>query len=300
MLWGLRHVMFMASLLSPLVQTGAASFAVCITGGSRTFSSAVVAKNIKSQLVDALPGHVDVLVVFPVEELSGSAQLQASLQILAPLYVAFYSELGYDDKCARAQLSAPSSAANFFSQWSKVQVCYEAMRTHELVTGVRYDFFVRVRPDLFFFANVSTWLQLSDTVIQAGEMLWLGGSCSTGVPINDHFAVVPRSLAHAYASAASVLVDCTVTNAQMLETCHDCGVLHQECFLSYHLRRLNVSYNACHQTYGGSTGYLPALTSPESLWTVTRQGANAELILDRFSRHDVLQLASWKNIPPPC
>jgi hypothetical protein len=273
----------------------ATSFAVCLTGGSRTFGSSVVAHNIRSQLIDALPGSADVFVVLPLEELANVTEVQASLRVLAPITVMFYSDVGYDDKCARSQFWAPI----FYSQWMKVRLCFEAVQMHEAVVGRRYDYFVRARPDVFYLVNVRTWLRPSAETVQVGELLWKGCcgkkiGCASTTPTNDHFAVVPRSFAKVYAYAAEVLDDCTATHADVRRVCHECNRLAPECFLSYHLLRNNITYHGCFETYSP-----PSIgSSPPSVWTVS-VGVGG-VVLDRFKKFEVQQIASWTRQPAVC
>jgi hypothetical protein len=88
-------------------------------------------------------------------------------------------------------------AEQFYKQWSKIEACLHLVELAEANFGFQYDFFARIRSDMYFRLPVNRWLTTNPTLVQTGAGL--------GCTPTDHFGVMPRHLAPIYASAHNVL-----------------------------------------------------------------------------------------------
>lgn len=197
----------------------------------------------------------------------------------------------YLNVCGRQESSQEES---FHVQWSRVRTCFGAIATYELNNDLRYDYFVRIRPDMYFFYPVSTWLQPGQDAIVVGETLWQQiGACTAVAPANDHFAVIPRLHAEMFAGAADILSRCEVSHEAIVGTsCHRCDVAYPECFLSTYLLLHNLSYVGC------APQYVPHEGMPISLWTIARDGGTSGL-MDAHRHTPLEKLALLVPAVPP-
>lgn len=77
-------------------------------------------------------------------------------------------------------------------QWLKLQRAYAMATAHELTAVRRFDWIVRLRTDLVF---LGAWPSLRSLSMHVHVP---EGLVSRTTLLNDHIALVPRSLAHAY------------------------------------------------------------------------------------------------------
>ena len=80
-------------------------------------------------------------------------------------------------------------------QWQKVQMVFRMVTAHEMRHGVRFDWLLRMRTDLVFFAPLPS--HLNPNLTSSSLHLPLG-MVSNRVSFNDHLAIVPRNLAEVY------------------------------------------------------------------------------------------------------
>jgi hypothetical protein len=257
--------------------TNALDYAVCVTGQSRTLKYPIVYENLQQKLFGSLPNasRVELFFVFPRVPLSNATE--SFFQRFPSSTIIYHDDIPYIDTCNR---TLAAHAENFQQQWLKVRACFHAILAREEST-TPYDFIIRVRGDLFFFSPAFNWLTPRSDVIQVGEILW--SSCSQQAPANDHFAYIPRKFASIYSSAASILKNCSVSTDLILQTsCHYCDNVFQECYLSTHLALNGVPYTGCYRTYDSfAAGFYAKQgdqTRNQSIWTVTRDGGNGEIM----------------------
>ena len=253
-----------------------ARFAVCLTGQLRTLSSEVQLQNVKSLLVDALPGGARVFAVLdgasPTEEGAlAAARLGAvSVQWLSapPLHLP-----------ADCPWKPSPGAEAFHVQASKVAACFRAVLAWELSSNHSFEYIVRTRPDVGFYAPISKWLHLDQDAVFTGYN-HAAESCGNQ---QDFLAVVPRRHFEAYTSLNTIVTECSRPTEQF-----ECGRLcamkasdfGPECFLGSALARASANAFGCYERW----------TEPE-VWAAPRQGNLFTLI--RRACADATSASGW-------
>lgn len=93
----------------------------------------------------------------------------------------------------------------FYETHSKLRACYQAVAAFEEAHALRFDWVVRMRPDIWFFGKLPAYCSMAPSKISfpVGVV-----GCGYSPCINDHMAFMPRSLAHHYFDIASDMQTC--------------------------------------------------------------------------------------------
>ena len=221
-------------------------WAVCLTGLMRSTPHPTLAENVRLRLLRVLPdaARVDVFGVFPREDASHAERLHAAWPELRNSTL-FYRAPEFKAPPGADTVGVTQYAERFYQQWSKIDACLTLVKQREAEMGVRYDFVLRARSDLYYFIPVSRWLTADPNVIQTGAGL--------GCTPTDHFGAMPRHLAQMYASAAELTFDRNVTPALLRaqeHMCHCRGDIFPECLIAGWLVLRNVEVrNVCDHEY---------------------------------------------------
>lgn len=274
MLLRLAALLLLPPSLASVASLAAPRFAVCLIGARRSFRFKESVENVKRFLVDALPGPTDVFLAqaepFSLEHGDGDAL--TALGVAAAQYGLANRGPVEDQSVCFPRVSFPEPGItshlwvdSYFRQSSKVGACFAAAFAREQATGVRYDYLVRSRLDLVFRMPVSKWLELDPEAVYVG---WALGEplAQRHVP-NDHFAVVPRRHAAQYARAAELLLNCSLSEADVQAWgCH-VEPAGPECFLGLFLARAGIPYFSCWPKDQGSP------SSEDNLFVVVKDTA---------------------------
>lgn len=93
----------------------------------------------------------------------------------------------------------------FFESHHKLRVCYEHVASFEMRHAMRFDWIVRMRPDIWFFGHLPSHCQLSK-----GGITFPAGvvGCGYAPCINDHIAFTPRRWSSFYFRIADDMRTC--------------------------------------------------------------------------------------------
>lgn len=247
-------------------------FAVCIVGQLRSLAFEPQIQNVKNMLVDNLPGTTHVFAVF--DDLTDPAARQRAMQAAEELGAVSTTFLrsppSHIDEACPWKRSGPG-AESFYTQAYKVAACFEKVQAYEQLSGIEYDFVVRTRPDLGFYAPIASWLHLADNAIFTGYN-HKAESCSNQ---QDFFAVVPRRLTGAYRSLPHAALNCSrqLPEFECARECPHLGAdFGPECFLGSHLAWSGARTFGCYDKWSeGEHPEAGALRHP-SLWALVRLG----------------------------
>lgn len=258
-------------------------FAVCLVGQVRTLEYEAQLMNVKRMLVDSLPGEVDVFAFFDsVQDEAPARALAARLGAKHTCFMRSPPSL-FGDECPWK--GGGPGADSFHTQAAKVVACFDRVRAHELLQGVAYDYVVRTRPDLGFYAPVSSWLRLDSNAVFTG----LNHDDEVCGNQQDFFAVVPSRHTGAYRTLLDVVLNCTRPPADF-----ECGRLcpppggwvpgartdfGPECYLGTQLALHRASSFGCYDKWVESTPWVWATPRQQNLWTLVRRaclGASGE------------------------
>jgi hypothetical protein len=282
-----------AALLLLLAPAAAAPprFAVCITGEPRVLTEPRVTANVDTHLLRALPGSTHLFASFPAASAS-DPRLAAVMRVLKAREVHFGEPPEYVEACGRTDVGL-KYASSFAQQWGRLEECYSRVKAAEAVDGQPFDYFVRARPDLFYFEPQGE-LPPPDAVL-ALERVYT--PCFARVeqqhPINDHYALMPRALADAYVGAAEVLSDCGWAEELAARpdcdcVCNNCVTPSPECYLTGALLRAGVATRACLPTYETEA----AGRSPRSAFALIRAADDGRL-MDRYFLQSMDNISRW-------
>lgn len=148
--------------------------------------------------------------------------------------------LRLDDSRARLTVS-------FWNTFRRLQLCYQTVTQQEAVQGWRYEYLLRVRPDV----ELPTAMLYNS---QSADPLAIS-VFSSPVPFTslaDHFAIVPRRGAHVYFNTANVYYQCipsTLPKAERDSWCTHPNVdsdpdFAPECYLAKWLKEHHIKVRA--------------------------------------------------------
>ena len=256
-------------------RASALRFAVCMTGQVRTLDYEPVLLNIKSMLIDSLPGKVDLFAVFDfLQDPSRAVRLAERLGALNTTFLRTEPPK-YGDECTWKG-GGPGADA-FYVQSAKIAACFERVRAHELERGFTYDYVVRTRPDLGFYAPIRTWLRLSPSAIYTG----LNHDDEVCGNQQDFFAVVPAKLTHAYRTLHHLVQNCSRPTDAFL-----CGHLcpppggwvvgrksdfGPECFLGTQMALHGGEPFGCFDKWVDDSPWEWGAPRQQNLWTIVRR-----------------------------
>ncbi|KAJ3167394.1 hypothetical protein HDU88_002316 [Geranomyces variabilis] len=193
--------------------------AYCITGHMRGFGFPEVVRSLKNHVIDIFspPSDstliVDAFVILAVDNKTSRAveQLRSALNYLK---VSAYAAQDISNRvpannCTAYPNTQPPSvpgsrAVGFYNQFLKVQDCYAQVKARELAQGWRYDWLVRVRPDILWKDDYPVTVHNASRTKVSLRKYPESLSC-----VSDHWAIVPHQLAPFYFEAANVLYNCT-------------------------------------------------------------------------------------------
>jgi len=260
----------------PLAGSGP-TFAICMAGHTRSLSSPVLQAATKQLLVDSLAsvgGRADVFTVFQAPATAASHEVAAAL---GAVHVEFNTTLYHrtGDSCRPSFGTQETWLHSYLGQSTKVASCFRSVFAREAAAGVRYDFIIRSRPDLGYFAPVAGWLLphlLPDSVFVG--YIWGKRPNHRTFPSQDYFAAVPRQLAESYAQLDTLLNNCTLDQADVAgNACHmdsqPGACPPPECLLSYFLASHGIVYHACWTQFAPHQPLRDLLGQP-NLFTLVR------------------------------
>ena len=204
---GAMRALFLLSFAAGLLAPSHAHprFAVCISGQLRTLRDTEQLQNVKTMLVDALPGGADVFAVFPSPASEEAAAAAARLGAVSTQFIERLLDI--PDDCPWKP--SPGAGA-FYMQAFKVAACFEAVHLREKQLGFTYEYVVRTRPDIGLYAPISSWLHLDPEAVFVGYNHKYE-SCGNQ---QDFFAVVPAKFTATYRSLPDLVSACSLPMTQ--------------------------------------------------------------------------------------
>lgn len=175
------------------------SVAVCLTGHLRTFNR--VKENMKTYVLDPLAADVRVFMVVahgnsyrskyfvPEEE-----YVNPQFSVVRAASVDYYDEAPISGGCFVNITRSQGTLARWYHTWKKLDICHRRIEQYEHKHKHRFDFVIRLRPDVFFFAGVpAARFFPTNTMIVPYGMVTCQKPC-----LNDHMVVAPRALSPVY------------------------------------------------------------------------------------------------------
>ncbi|KAL1520357.1 hypothetical protein AB1Y20_021947 [Prymnesium parvum] len=143
-----------------------------------------------------------------------------------------------------AALLAPYAGARskptwrvWWETWAKVERAFLGVIEYEQAHGLRFDWVLRVRPDLWFFGPMPSHCTLEDAISTPTGVVGCAPPC-----LNDHIAWMPRALAPAYFRVTESLTACRGDSFSRLLRKAAPGAAQADFprYLHYHLRARGV------------------------------------------------------------
>ena len=185
------------------------SVAVCLTGHLRTFNR--VKENMKTYVLDPLAADVRVFIVVahgnsyrskyfvPEEE-----YVKPQLSIVRAASVDYYNEAPISEGCY-VNITRQGRLARWYHTWKKLDICHRRIEQYEHKHRHKFDFVIRLRPDVFFFAGFpEARFFPTDSMIVPYGMVTCQKPC-----LNDHMVVAPRALSPVYYNLVRNYDECT-------------------------------------------------------------------------------------------
>jgi hypothetical protein len=241
----MRFLLMLCASRAVLAGARHAAFAVCIVGECRTLRQDAVRENVQTMLLDSLIGGADVFAVLGGADDDCQSQLDA-LGVKRSMFLA----INETSACAAHMFSdtpeALSSASlrlyfNFLSQQARFARCLRLVEERERVYGFTYDYVIRARPDIVYFAPASAWLRIDPEAVFTGRF-FPTTPCSKTFIATDHFAVIPRRFAATYGNPQPDEACAFQTRDFLAVACHGCTSAAQECYLSHLLERHDIPW----------------------------------------------------------
>ena len=237
------------------------SFAVCVIGETRTLRHPLIYRSFKTKFLSQLPGTVDLY--FVVQSALDNATVEA-MHELGAKQITLFDVPEYKPACSDP-LFHTHHAKTFYGISVRLSSCVASVESREKTLNIRYDYFVRVRPDMLFYPDASSWLHTNEQAIFVGYYLPVS-ECSKYYVSNDFFAIVPRVFLHRYNKLSNVLSSCNLSATDFFNAaCHICAEVAPECFLSLFLLTEELPYFGCFPQFQvGKKKY-------SGLWTLTSE-----------------------------
>lgn len=218
--------------------------AFCIRGGVRSFPEPEVYQTIRDNLVAALGASESR--IFYVLNLTDTSCTWCNEQKVVSVdfsaLAAPFAALPPAALVLEPPRRSPASAADFgrcrsaalLPQFDGLWTCYRLVEEYERLSGVRFDWLVRTRPDLKVVQPLGNIRSFDPTRIHVLHREWFD--------VSDRFALIPRALVEEYLSAFGVPggEDGYRCYSHSEHTAHKCFADDGGCQLRDHLRSRGV------------------------------------------------------------
>ncbi|CAF1262077.1 unnamed protein product [Adineta ricciae] len=241
------HANYHGSYSSIQNRSSSIRVAHCMTGTPRTLYKEEVYTAYRHQVLDVLPGDL-----FVVLEHINKTEMIHGTRVRADNAIRYKSALKYLSPRIVEWISIGDSLGSIETRsgYAKWKRCFDHIQRTERINGMKYDFIVRTRPDLYFAKAlpkpsklpkdkilINPYYECVNDIPSGYDRKWAKNLdlCDlTNYGVSDLFAIVPRALAYPYMCVAYIT---DLPLAICGERAHQA-----ECAIKATLHKANVTY----------------------------------------------------------